>query len=115
MMPDSSLYQERLQAELDELILAIGEAGSAAGTVELDQTRVGRLSRMDALQQQAMAQGTRARLLGRKRRVEAALARITSGAYGRCCSCQELLPPQRLATDPAVVFCADCAEARETR
>lgn len=76
MISDITLYRERLRAELDELILSIGETTGAAATVELDQTRVGRLSRMDAMQQQAMAQNSRERLLGRQRRVEAALTRI---------------------------------------
>lgn len=115
MSLDSTPYQTRLQAELDELIMATARADGATATVELDQTRVGRLSRMDAMQQQAMAQGTRARLLNRQRRLEAALARIAAGTYGHCCECHEPLSAQRLDIDPAVVFCIDCAEAREVR
>ena len=112
-MLDTPHYRERLQAELDELMLSIGETTDSAATVELDQTRVGRLSRMDAMQQQAMAQGTRTRMLGRVRQIDAALARIDSGQYGHCCACQETLSPERLNANPAVVFCADCAKERE--
>jgi DnaK suppressor protein len=113
MISDFTPYRERLRAELDELILSIGETTGAAGTVELDQTRVGRLSRMDAMQQQAMAQSSRERLFARQRRVEAALARINAGAFGRCCACHKPLTPQRLGADAAAVFCAYCAEERE--
>jgi DnaK suppressor protein len=115
MSLDSTPYQTRLRAELDELIMAIARDDGATDTVELDQTRVGRLSRMDALQQQAMAQGARGRQLNRQRRLEAALARIAAGTYGYCCECHGPLSEQRLNTDPAVVFCVDCAEAREMR
>jgi DnaK suppressor protein len=115
MTRDLNPYRERLHRERDALLQAIGEASDATGTVELDQTRVGRLSRMDALQQQAMAKGTRERLLTRQRRLEAALARIEAGTYGHCCACHEPLTPQRLDADPAAVFCADCAAERERR
>jgi len=61
MTSEPRTYRERLQAELDALAIAIAESNDAGGTVELDQTRVGRLSRMDAMQQQAMAKNTRER------------------------------------------------------
>jgi DnaK suppressor protein len=113
MMPDVHIYRERLQAELKALILDITEADSATDTVELDQTRIGRLSRMDAMQQQAMARNTQARYGIRRQQVEAALARVEAGTYGRCCLCREVLTTARLEADPAVVFCADCAAERE--
>ncbi|WP_200389591.1 hypothetical protein [Thiocapsa imhoffii] len=46
MTSDSRTYRERLQAELDRFIIAIAESNEASGIVELDQTRVVRLSRM---------------------------------------------------------------------
>ncbi|RKT46975.1 TraR/DksA family transcriptional regulator [Thiocapsa rosea] len=113
MTPDPRTYGERLQAELDALIIDIAESNDAGGSVELDQTRVGRLSRMDAMQQQAMAKNTRERYGIRRLQVEAALARIEAGTFGRCCLCRNPLDTERLDSDPAVVFCADCAEARE--
>ncbi|TVQ92885.1 MAG: molecular chaperone DnaK [Chromatiaceae bacterium] len=113
MTSDWSHHRARLQAELDELARLSAQAATAGRTVELDQTRVGRLSRMDALQQQAMAQHTRARYELRRQQVAAALARIAAGRYGRCCECEDDLPAKRLAADPAAVFCADCAAERE--
>lgn len=115
MTPELQGYQERLQAELDALITAIAQSEAAAGTVELDQTCVGRLSRMDAMQQQAMARNAWQRYSLRRRQVEAALARVTAGTYGHCCRCREELETERLDTDPAVVFCTDCATGRERR
>ena len=76
--------------------------------VDLDQTSVGRLSRMDALQRQAMAQGTARRRAAERARIEAALRRIDSGDYGSCTACGEGIGADRLAADPAVALCADC-------
>lgn len=92
---------------------AIARAGAAAATVTLDQSSVGRLSRMDAMQQQAMAQGQLARLLTRRRQLQAAVARLEAGRFGLCCECGAMLDADRLANDPAVVFCADCMAERE--
>jgi DnaK suppressor protein len=110
---DFSGYQARLDSEMQENLAAIAQAGQAAGTVELDQSSVGRLSRMDALQQQALAKDLLERRKLRQRQLEAALMRVAAGSYGRCCECQEELEPKRLNADPAVVFCAACAAARE--
>ena len=103
---------ERLRAELNETAAAAGES---AGVVELDQTRVGRLSRMDALQGQAMASAARQRAVAGLRRVEAALARLDTDEFGVCRSCDEEINPRRLLNDPAAVLCLRCAEARERK
>lgn len=53
------------------------------GTVMLDQTSVGRLSRMDAMQQQAMAKGLKERTQRNQIRLQAALDRMQAGAASR--------------------------------
>lgn len=78
--------------------------------VELDQTRVGRLSRMDALQNQAMAQETERRRRQELIRIDAALRRIEDETYGDCAECGEAIAEKRLALDPSAVLCIDCAE-----
>jgi DnaK suppressor protein len=77
--------------------------------VELDQQTVGRLSRMDALQVQAMAQALEARRQGRLRRIEAALQRLDAGDFGFCEECGDEIPVKRLDIDPATERCVDCA------
>ena len=88
---------------------------AATATVVLDQSSVGRLSRMDALQGQAMAQASQRRRVDQLRRIAAALARIDSGDYGYCLDCDEEIAPGRLAGDPAVTLCIECAGKREAR
>jgi len=101
------LLLERRQAlvELDE------DAEGARRPVELDQTRVGRLSRMDALQGQAMAQETARRRDNELARIDAALKRIEEDEYGYCLACGELIAAKRLDLDPTAAVCVTCASA----
>jgi DnaK suppressor protein len=96
--------------ELREELLRIGEsAEEGRRPVELDQSRVGRLSRMDALQVQAMAVEADRRRAVELKRIDAALARIEAGEYGYCANCDEEIAAKRLEFDPAVPTCIDCA------
>jgi len=81
----------------------------ARDPVELDQARIGRLSRMDALQGQAMAQDVERRRKIELQKIDAALERIEAGEYGYCVTCGEEIPKARLDFDPAVPSCVDCA------
>jgi len=98
----------RLRSELQELTETFKEAGE---TVELDQARVGRISRMDAMQAQQMAlQGARRRQ-EKLLKVEGALRRIESGEYGCCFVCGEEIDLRRLSVDPTHTHCIGCAES----
>ena len=97
---------ERQRSEIEELSATTAEGRRP---VELDQQSVGRLSRMDALQVQAMAQAVDARRRGRLQRIEAALGRIEDGEYGYCAECGDEIPPKRLAIEPTIQRCVDCA------
>ena len=82
---------------------------SARQPVELDQTSVGRLSRMDALQVQAMQMETERRRHQELQRIDAALARIEDGEFGYCAVCGEDIEAKRLEHDPTVPACITCA------
>ncbi len=87
------------------------ETGAEAGkTVELDQTKVGRISRMDALQSQAMSQAANRRWEQELERIAAALNRINEGDYGYCLRCDRRIASGRLEIDPAATLCIKCAE-----
>jgi DnaK suppressor protein len=113
MVNDTRLQQFRrrlleLKAELEAMEAA---AADDVKPVELDQARVGRLSRMDALQGQAMAQESARRRQRRLAQVEGALNRITSGEFGYCFVCGEEIDPRRLEVDPVTTRCIRCADA----
>ena len=85
----------------------------AADAVQLDQSRVGRVSRVDALQQHAMdaaAQRLRAAELAR---IAEALQRMEKNTYGWCLDCGEPIAPARLDFDAAAQWCVHCAGKRE--
>lgn len=110
---DADHLRKRLLARRQELQVMTQATRADRAPVELDQQSVGRLSRMDALQGQAMALETERRRGIELARVEAALARMGDGDYGYCVSCGEEISVKRLELDPAVPTCIDCAAKGE--
>jgi len=105
--------RDRLIKLREELQAASEAAQGSAAVVELDQSKVGRLSRMDAMQVQAMAQASGNRRDATLQRIKAALQRIDDGEYGICQECDEPINPKRLEFDPTVAYCIDCASKLE--
>lgn len=103
----------RLEAMLHELLSLDATGEESARTVELDQARVGRLSRMDAMQAQAMSIESNRRRALSIRRIKAALLRIESGDYGLCEQCGEAIAAARLNIDPAAALCIECASRQD--
>ena len=112
MIDDAFLKEMKqlLQDRLAELSAVEEQNRRDRAPVELDQTRVGRLSRMDAMQHQAMAsaQGERRRL--ERMRIEAALNRIEDETFGDCLRCGDEISLARLRVDPAIPVCVVCAD-----
>ena len=111
-MNDKEIEQFRQQL----LALRLGLQGmeeaykETGATVELDQTRVGRISRMDAMQSQQMALESSRRRQHQLLKIEGALSRIKSGEYGYCFVCGEEIVAQRLVADPTSTRCMVCVE-----
>lgn len=101
----AELITKRLKTLDDEDAAAEGNRD----TVMLDQQSVGRLSRMDALQQQAMAEATHRRRAQERQQLEAARKRIADGSFGECRECGETIDPARLRLNPALTVCITCA------
>jgi DnaK suppressor protein len=80
----------------------------ANGTVELDQSAVGRLSRMDALMNQGLGQATDRRAVTDRQDAIDALGRIDDGSYGICSGCHEPIPVARLEAMPETRHCTSC-------
>jgi DnaK suppressor protein len=115
MLQNSDLgrFRQLLELKLSELDQFGVGITSRDQAVELDQSKVGRLSRMDALQQQAMLDATRARAQRERLRIQSALSRIEQGDYGRCVQCDEPIALGRLNFDPATPLCIGCASRLE--
>ncbi|MBT3218682.1 MAG: hypothetical protein HN348_06290 [Proteobacteria bacterium] len=103
---------KRLKAELEDML---HESASRTTTVHLDQSAVGRVSRIDAIQQQKMAQAERTRAQARLIRVLQALKWAHDDEYGDCKLCGEPIGFKRLKARPESPFCVPCASKMEAR
>ena len=106
---DLKAYRDALLAERTQLANEDAASAEDRGTVTLDQQSVGRLSRMDALQRQAMAKATMRRRAARGARIDAALRRMDEGEFGFCQKCGDGIAQERLDLDPTVPTCVSCA------
>jgi len=97
-----------------ELTSIEDSARQAAQRVVLDQTRVGRLSRMDALQQQAISLESNRRRQMELSRIQSALSRINDREYGYCVDCGEDIASNRLEVDHTATRCIGCASHLES-
>lgn len=102
---------DRRAAELERLLAG---AKTRSQSVELDQSKVGRISRMDALQQQAINDAIRSRTQQERVRLQLALKRWHEGEYGWCVQCGEPIAPGRLEFDPAASLCISCASLSQS-
>ena len=111
---DGERARETLLARRAELQGLARSSREAARPVELDQSRVGRVSRMDAMRSQAMSVESERRRKLELQRIGAALARLDEGDYGCCPGCGGQVAEARLRLDPAIALCIECAERAES-
>jgi len=107
--PDKQIYYQLINTRLDELNQEDDLGHSSQAVVALDQQSVGRLSRMDALQAQAMAQAAQTRRDTQRSALLNARKRLDDNAFGTCYDCGDDIAPKRLAFNPAVQLCLSCA------
>ena len=108
-----SIDIDKFKAKLEEIKIQteadIATAEDSTKPVELDQTMVGRLSRMDAMQQQQMALASERRRHQELQKIELAFKRIEEDEYGYCIKCDEEIAEKRLEFDPTILTCIGCA------
>ena len=103
----------RRRLEARDLVLAerLRQATDQTSAVELDRA-IGRLTRLDAVQQGHMNEELRRQALAERSRIARALARIDDGTHGVCPKCEEPIADARLEAPPDAVLGVDCAPAR---
>ena len=109
-----TVLRKQLVALRDSLETAVSAAAESAKPVDLDQP-IGRLSRMDALQNQQLASANRRAHKTRLNQVIAALGRIDRDDFGLCLDCDEPIGYRRLAAKPESHLCLPCQRGREPR
>ena len=108
--PETARFKDLIQDRLTALEAENQLGRDTQSVVQLDQQSVGRLNRMDALQQQAMAQATDQRRELEIRRISAALKRLETDDFGYCLECDDEIARGRLEFDPSLTLCIDCAD-----
>ena len=103
-----------LQSSLAEIQQQLEGSDETTRPVELDQQSVGRVSRIDAIQQQQMAIAGRDQVLRLAEAIRHALQRIENGSYGYCLDCGELINYARLEARPQAELCVSCQEKSES-
>jgi DnaK suppressor protein len=119
-MPVTELNQQQIE-ELRSMLISSQQAleeqmlsaGSSTKPVTLDQQSVGRVSRIDAIQQQQMAIANQQQADQLLKRIEFALLRIDNEEYGTCLQCEEPIAFARLQAQPYASLCIDCQSASE--
>jgi len=109
---EAEALQRALRALERELAQSLAGSREAAAPVDLDEP-IGRVSRIDAIQQQKMVEASRDGMALRARQVRAALARVAEGTYGECVSCEENVGYRRLEARPEAPFCIACQSRSE--
>lgn len=115
----SNLTPEKLEQFREILLLAKASAEalltqtSTSEPIERSGSAIGRLTRMDAIQMQAMEQMSRGQLQVRLQQIEAALKSFDRGTYGLCRLCREPIGIHRLEALPEAPFCVYCQEGFE--
>ncbi|PRQ08345.1 TraR/DksA family transcriptional regulator [Enhygromyxa salina] len=113
-LPLTAAQQLELRAKLraldEELLQLIEQTAEGAAPVDLDEP-IGRLSRMEAMQQQAMTAANRRASERRREMIQLALSRLERGEYGECQSCEEPIGFRRLDARPETPLCLICQRA----
>lgn len=112
---DEQRSRDMLNKLKEGLLEDLQRGEQAAGVVELEQNKVGRLSRMDAMQQQAMQKASQDLIRKRLVQVERALDALNEGDYGYCHECGEDIAAERLEVRPETLVCVACQEKLENQ
>ncbi|HSL83211.1 MAG TPA: TraR/DksA C4-type zinc finger protein [Thermoanaerobaculia bacterium] len=111
--PQIESFRQRLLAAKAAAEALLARTAEDSRPIEASGSAIGRLTRMDAIQVQAMGQMSRAQLEVRLRQIDAALDSIAAGTYGLCRQCKGPIARQRLEALPEAPFCLDCQERFE--
>lgn len=96
-----------MRTQLDEQVRL---SNPAVDVVKLDQTSVGRVSRIDAIQQQGIAVAAQNKAKRQILYVNKALKAMEIGDYGFCVSCGQGISMPRLMVRPEANLCLSCQE-----
>jgi DnaK suppressor protein len=106
-------FKSRLLAAKESAKAVLEQGAADQKPIEAVGQTMGRLSRMDAIQVQAMAQMSRHQIEIRLKQIDASLAQWEAGNYGVCRNCKSPIGIPRLEVLPEAPFCMACQEGFE--
>ena len=105
--------RQQLEAQQETLEIQLQHSDDNTKPVALDQQSVGRVSRIDAIQQQQMASANRDQTIALLQQIDEALKRFESDEYGLCMMCDEPVALLRLQAQPYAANCITCQSKLE--
>lgn len=105
-------FRQRLEQMLDELIILRDSSAGDRASVQLDQQSVGRISRVDAMQNQQIALAADRQRQSQIARIRRALSNLDQDCFGHCVKCGDEISEGRLEVDPSAHLCIKCASLR---
>lgn len=105
---EKARFRDKLKTLLSEIEEYLEKSKDSAEAVSPDKG-LGRLSRMEAMQDQQMVLELRRRRKRRKLEVINALTRLENDTFGRCIFCGGEISQNRLDAFPEVHTCVSCA------
>ena len=93
----------------------LSESCDAIKPVALDQTLQGRISRMDAMQQQGVAASTHRQTSTTLQKVANAFKRFETQKFGYCQKCEEPIGYGRLKAKPESPLCLSCQSSLDNQ
>ncbi|NNF29026.1 MAG: TraR/DksA family transcriptional regulator [Gemmatimonadetes bacterium] len=106
-----AVLRAELDRQLGRLERSMAVTDAALEPIKLDQTAVGRLSRIDSLQNQGLTRNLQEREQVKLAQIQDALRRLSEGTYGRCVSCSGEIGFNRLYVMPEAAVCASCGDS----
>ena len=111
---EKAILQGKLLEQRETLRSLLEASAGNSKPVQLDQQALGRVSRIDAIQQQSMAIANRTTQELTLRQITKALRRIQEDRYGYCLECDQYIPCKRLLIKPETTLCIQCQSIQET-
>ena len=105
---DKKKYRISLEENLLSIERYLKSSTEAAAAVEPDKG-LGRLSRLEAMQDQQLVMEMRRRKKRQLAEIKSALSKLEMGNYGVCVFCNSLISAERLEATPEVQTCVRCS------
>ena len=104
---NKAIIKEKIKRDIDKINQKIEELKEFTQPIEPD-CAIGRISRMDAINNKSVFDASMRNSQERKRHLEISLKLIEEKGFGLCIKCGIAIPMERLLIRPEVRHCINC-------